>query len=237
MANPSEVDRQIERSADLLARISARQIGRRARSAGRRAKRIVKYSVSSMTAIIIVTLGWAILSPIGLQGILVAALAIFVAIILSVLLSGERAVPVGDMHRVELGALPLATERWLDDQRRSLPAPAVSLVDRIGERLEAMAPQLQRLNPQEPAAQEVRALLSDHLPQLVTGYQSIPRNLRRVERNGRMPDRQLIEGLAVIAQEIGEMTEKLASGDLDSLAAHGRYLELKYQDVREIGQG
>ncbi|MCE7797687.1 hypothetical protein LWE61_14140 [Sphingobium sufflavum] len=229
----SEVDRQVQRSADLLARVSARQIGRRARSAGRRAKRAVKYAVWSVTAIIVITLGWAIIAPIGLQGVLIAALALFGAVVLSVLLSAERTPPVQALGGMELSALPIATERWLDGQRRSLPAPAMLLLDRIGERLEAMAPQLQRLNPGEPAAREVRALLSEHLPQLVVGYQSIPADLRRVERNGRVPDRQLIEGLGVIEREMGEMTEQLARGDLDSLAAHGRYLELKYVDERD----
>jgi hypothetical protein len=84
---------------------------------------------------------------------------------------------------------------------------------------------------------EVRALLSEHLPQLVSGYRSIPRDLRRVESNGRVPDRQLIDGLSLIEKEIGEMTENLARGDLDRLAAHGRYLEIKYQEMKEIGQG
>ncbi|HEX7854247.1 MAG TPA: hypothetical protein VF503_11180 [Sphingobium sp.] len=100
-----------------------------------------------------------------------------------------------------------------------------------------MAPQLHQLNPQEPAAREVRALLAEHLPQLVTGYQSIPPELRRVERNGRVPDRQLIDGLSLIEREIGEMTEDLARGDLDKLAAHGRYLELRYEEMKQIGEG
>lgn len=232
----TDVDRQIKRSVDLLARMSTRQISKRARSAGRRLKRTVKYMVTSVTGIILVTLSWAIISPIGLQGILLATLAILVAIILSILLSGERTLQPKNLGAVSLDALPLATELWLDRQRRSLPAPAVPILDRIGERLEAMAPQLRRLKQDEPAAREVRALLSNHLPQLVTGYQSIPRDLRYIERNGRIPDRQLIEGLTVIEQEIGEMTEELARGDLDSLAAHGRYLELKYREIKEIGQ-
>src|SRR3546814_6149528 len=49
-------------------------------------------------------------------------------------------------------------------------------------RLETLAPQLQSLDQNEPAALEVRRLLSDHLPELVTGYQSIPEPLRRQER-------------------------------------------------------
>ncbi|MET0366108.1 MAG: hypothetical protein ABW169_15805 [Sphingobium sp.] len=231
---PSDVDRQIQRSAELLQRMSARQLHRRARSAARRVKRAAQYAVISVTAIIVATLGWAILSPIGLEGVLISAMLILLALIGSVLLSGERTVAAEALGRTDLLALPSATERWLDGQRRMLPAPALTIVDRIGTRLEALSPQLRDLNPQEPAAQQVRMLLSDHLPQLVNGYGAIPPELRRVERNGRVPDRQLIDGLSLIEQEIGELTENLASGDLDKLAVHGRYLELKYSETKDI---
>jgi hypothetical protein len=50
-----------------------------------------------------------------------------------------------------------------------------------------------------------------------------------VERNGRTPDQQLIDGLQLIDGEIGQMTEQLAQGDLDSLAVRGRYLEIRYR--------
>ncbi|MBX4378861.1 hypothetical protein K4H02_27785, partial [Mycobacterium tuberculosis] len=75
------------------------------------------------------------------------------------------------LAQTELAALPLKTEIWLENQRKALPAPAVTLVDSIGVKLEILAPQLERLSEQEPAAQEVRRLLADHLPELVTGYQ------------------------------------------------------------------
>ncbi|MET0362708.1 MAG: hypothetical protein ABW048_13255 [Sphingobium sp.] len=234
---PTDVDRQLQRSAELLNRVSTRQIAKRTRSAVRRAQRAVKYATISITAIIVAAIGWAIVSPIGLEGVLIAMLAIFGALILSVLLSAERKVETATLGKTDLLTLPGATERWLDNQRRALPAPAMPLLDRIGTRLEALQPQLARLDANSPAALEVRALLSDHLPQLVTDYQSIPPDLRRVERNGRVPDRQLIDGLSVIEAEIGEMTEELARGDLDRLAAHGRYLEIKYQEMKQIGQG
>jgi hypothetical protein len=36
--------------------------------------------------------------------------------------------------------LPAQTERWLEAQRPALPAPAVRLVDSIGQRLEQLSP-------------------------------------------------------------------------------------------------
>ena len=94
---------------------------------------------------------------------------------------------------------------------------------------------MERLDPQDPAAQDVRRLLSDHLPELVTGYQSIPQPMRREERNGRVPEQQLIDGLGVIDAEIARMSEQLASGDLNKLATQNRFLELKYQEAKELG--
>jgi hypothetical protein len=57
----------------------------------------------------------------------------------------------------------------------------------------------------------------------------VPPELRRVERNGSTPDAQLLDGLRLIESQIGEMTTQLAEGDLDQLATHGRFLEIKYR--------
>ena len=57
----------------------------------------------------------------------------------------------------------------------------------------------------------------------------MPVGLRGLDRNGKTPDAQLLDGLRLIEQEIGEMTHKLAEGDLDSLATRGRFLEIKYR--------
>ena len=46
----------------------------------------------------------------------------------------------------------------------------------------------------------------------------------------RPPTPQLVDGLKLIEQEIGEMTEHLAQGDLDALQTRGRFLEMKYRD-------
>lgn len=178
--------------------------------------------------------GWFL--PLGTNGVMIVLALIAAAALAVALTPGERRVRTEALAEVELKALPLQTELWLEGQRKALPAPAVTLVDSIGARLETLAPQLERLNPQEPAAQDVRRLLSDHLPELVTGYRNIPEPMRRTERNGRVPEKQLVEGLTVIEEEIDRITARLASGDLDKLATHNRFLEIKYQEARELGQ-
>jgi hypothetical protein len=126
--------------------------------------------------------------------------------------------------------LPLQTEAWLDRQRPALPAPAQARVDAIGTRLEVLAPQLTAIDDGAPLANEIRKLIGEQLPELVKGWQRVPQPLRTVPRNGRTPDQQLADGLKLIEEEIGTMTESLAQGDLDSLSTRERYLQIRYRD-------
>lgn len=198
--------------------------------------RKIKYALGAVLAIMVASAVAGFFIPLGTTGVMVALGAMIAAVLLVMALPGERAIAPERLAEADLAALPLKTEIWLESQRKALPAPAITLVDSIGVRLETLAPQLERLNPAEPAAQDIRRLLADHLPELVTGYQSIPAPLRREERNGRVPEKQLIDGLGVIDAEIDRVTQQLASGDLDKLATQNRFLKLKYQEARELGQ-
>lgn len=220
--------RQEERYQSLSAR------ARQRRNAG--VLRKVKWALWALLVIIIASAVTGFIIPLGTTGVMVALGVMIAAVLLIAAAPTEKRVRTEALATTELKALPLQTEIWLENQRKALPAPAATLVDSIGVKLETLAPQLERLNPQEPAAQEIRRLLADHLPELVSGYQSIPAPLRREERNGRVPEKQLIEGLSVIDAEIGRMSEAMASGDLDKLATQNRFLELKYQEARELGQ-
>lgn len=222
----SEVDRQIARY-----RGTARRGRRLARDLLNRLRRTV---VAAML-VLVGTIVAAFITPIGLSGVLLSMLLMFACLVFLFIPTLPR-VDADALGTTPLRQLPLLTEIWLEKQRRTLPAPAVRIADDIGVKLQMLAPQLDRLDEQDPVAGNVRRLLSDHLPQLVTGYQSIPQPLRPVERNGRVPDAQLIDGLRVIDEEIARATERLATGDLDRLAAHNRYLELKYQEARALGQ-
>lgn len=235
----TDVDRQIARSAEVLDRSRDRHRSLSSRARQRRnvaVMRKVKYALGAVLAILIASVVAGFILPLGTTGVMVALGAMIAAVLLVMALPGERAIAPQQLAETELAALPLKTEIWLESQRKALPAPAITLVDSIGVRLETLAPQLERLNPAEPAAQDIRRLLADHLPELVTGYQSIPVPLRREERNGRVPEKQLVDGLGVIDAEIDRVTQQLASGDLDKLATQNRFLELKYQEARELGQ-
>ncbi|MET0307665.1 MAG: hypothetical protein ABW023_03065 [Sphingomonas sp.] len=194
------------------------------------ARRVGRIALAD-TAIVIAAIVAGLMLPTGIgmfgallvMALLIAATAIFAIFPL------QAAPRVEQLAQAPLKALPVTTGRWLDSQRPALPAPALTLVDSIGVKLETLAPQLATLDDASPAAGEVRKLLGEQLPELVKGYGRVPEPLRRVERNGLTPDQQLAQGLQVIDEEIGQMSAQLAQGDLDLLATRGRYLQIKYQ--------
>lgn len=235
----SRSDRVLADAEAVLRRHSERGQSLSARARQRRnaaLMRKVKYAFWAIVAVLIASAVAGFITPLGTTGVMIALGVMMAAVLLIAIAPGEKKVRAEALADTALTALPLQTEIWLENQRKALPAPAVTLVDSIGVKLETLAPQLERLGEQDPAAQEIRKLLTDHLPELVTGYQSIPEPLRREERNGRIPERQLIDGLGVIDAEIARMSENLASGDLDKLAVQNRFLELKYQEAKELGQ-
>ena len=228
----TDVDRQIERSREYLDRTRERYAPGTKRARERRQVEVttrLKRVAIADAAIIVAALviGWFV--PLGMGGAMIVMALLLASTIAFTLLPAAREPSPEQFNETPLRALPLQTEIWLERQRKSLPSPALSLLDSIGTRLETLAPQVANLNEQEPAAAEVRKLVGEQLPELVKGYQRVPDPLRRVERNGRTPDQQLIDGLALIDEEIGQMTAQLAQGDLDLLATRGRYLQIRYK--------
>ena len=228
----ADAEAVLQRHGDRRRSLSARARQRRGAALMRKAK----WACWSVLAILIGSMVAGFFLPLGTTGVMIVLGLIIAALLMIALIPSEPRVRTQALAAAPISALPLQTEIWLDNQRKALPAPAVALADSIGVKLETLAPQLERLTDQEPAAQEIRKLLSDHLPELVTGYESIPVPLRRQERNGRIPEQQLVEGLNVIDTELARISETLASGDIDKLAVQNRFLELKYQEAKELGR-
>ncbi len=204
-----------------------RRAGRPAGQGARRLKRIA----AAVIAILVAAFVAGIVTPIGIMGVfltIIAILAVTVAIAAWPAAADRPPPPPEKLRTVDLKALPAQTERWLQAQRRSLPAPAQHLIDRIADRLRTLSPQLARVDPAGESADEIRRLIGEQLPAFVDDYARVPPTLRTTERGGRTPDAALSDGLGVIEREIAAMTERLAQGDLDSLQTRGRYLELKY---------
>jgi hypothetical protein len=195
----------------------------------KRAGRALKFSIAGVAVILLGALVTGLFMPLEVTGVMITALGALGAVALGVMLSREPIVSQDMLVKADIKTLPHTTSLWLDAQRKALPAPAQALADSIGVKLECLVPQLQALDEREPAAAEIRRLIADELPELVAGYQRVPENLRRDGLNGLSPDKQLVEGLAVVDSELKRMSEQLASGDLNKLATQGRYLEIKYQ--------
>jgi hypothetical protein len=208
---------------------------RRFKRRRRRVRRALKVAaLMSASAIVIpiamITAG-LLFGPRGVEGLIATPLSVIATWAAILFLAYRKRATPRTIVAADLGALPAQTEEWLDRQRPQLPAAAHSSLDRIGNYLEALGPQLEGLDPQVLEAQEVRRLIGEELPELVRGYRKLPSELRQKPlHGGPSPERQLIDGLTTIDEQLGRLHHRLAQGDLHSLATHQRYLELKYKN-------
>ena len=229
----SEVDRAVAAARSSWARISGADddAPRPPRRPGALRARMIRIAAAVVAILVGFTLVGMVM-PLGIMGALLLMVMLVAAVAgLAVWPSDAppAAPPPDRLRTVDLKALPAQTGRWLGAQRPALPAPARSVADRIGARLEVLSPQLGQVDPADENALELRRLIGEQLPAFVNDYARVPTPLRTVERNGRTPDRELVDGLSLIEREIAAMTERLAQGDLDSLSTRGRYLEMKYK--------
>ncbi|WBH16512.1 hypothetical protein [Sphingomonas radiodurans] len=204
--------------------------GHRARGGRSIGKRIAAIGAANAVILIAaVIIGLAVV-PLGIFGALAVLMVMMAATLAIAFAPGARPVSTKALARSDIKTLPAQTTRWLDAQRPALPAPAVLVADRIGVRLDTLGVQLATVDADAPVGADIRRLVGEQLPEFIRDYQRVPRELRHAERNGKTPDRQLVEGLELIEREIGQMSEELARGDLDSLETRGRFLEMKYKD-------
>ncbi|MEE9432695.1 MAG: hypothetical protein V3V15_00460 [Sphingorhabdus sp.] len=174
-----------------------------------------------------------VIDGLGFSGVMATGLIGAAAAYLLMRFPGMPMPTLDTLRTTDLTTLAGKTEIWLESQRRALPAPAVTLIDGIGTRLDELAPQLATLDEKEPAAREVRKLVGEHLPDLINGYKRIPDTLKRKDNKGKTPEEQLVSGLKLIDREIESVTGQIARGELDQLAINERYLELRYDGVGE----
>ena len=133
-----------------------------------------------------------------------------------------------DLKTDNVGRLVSQTELWLEAQRKSLPPPAAKMVTYIGNQLDGLQVQLQEVDQQHPTAGQIRKLVGEDLPEMIDGYRKIPEKMRYEERAGSTPNKQLLDGLELVSNEIDSVTRQLAQGSLDDLAIRTRYLDYKY---------
>ena len=175
-----------------------------------------------------------IINGLGFWGVMAAALAIGGVTWVAMNYPKMKIPTPETLVQSDLKSLAGKTEIWLESQRPMLPPPAAKIVDGIGVQLDMLSPQLQKLNEGDTAAYEIRKLMGEHLPELISGYRAIPASMRQKAEDGdKSPDEKLIGGLELIEKEISGVTKQIAQGDLDNFSIRGRYLEMKYDQAGE----
>lgn len=183
----------------------------------------------ALSAIVVAAMGFGLfVSALGFEGLFITVLLMVVTAFLLLRYPRMKMPKREELTRGSLKQTVNRTELWLESQRAALPAPAVTLVDRIGGQLDGLGVQLTGLDENTPAAVEVRKLVGEHLPKMVASYTAIPAHLRGEARAGATPDGQLVDGLQRISGEIDVVTRQLAEGALDELATRSRYLDYRY---------
>ena len=215
-----------------LVPIGKRSAELRKRHALRKAGRVVAAVAAILVAALVAGL---ILDGIGFTGVMLTFLAIAAAVVIFSVFPSLEVPDRTKLNRGDARTLVGNTELWLERQRPALPAPAVQVVDRIGAQLDALGVQLQQQDESHPAVGEIRKLVGEYLPEVVSTYTAIPQYLRTEPRAGRSPDEELVGSLGKISEEIDGVTRQLAAGAIDKLAIRTRYLGYKYGD--EEGPG
>jgi hypothetical protein len=225
--------------------VNQRAGGRRVQPIGRRSaerrrlhalRKAVRIAIA-VAAVAVVTIGVGlVLDGIGITGLFFAVLAAVAAVAIFSTWPRLEVPELGALNRGDVKTLVGNTELWLESRRPALPAPAVAIVDRIGGQLDVLGVQLEGLDNKRPEAVEIRKLIGENLPDIVSTYTRIPAHLRTERQGGSSPDEQLTESLSRISGEIDGITRDLASGEIDGLAVRTRYLGYKYGEGLEDRQ-
>jgi hypothetical protein len=121
------------------------------------------------------------------------------------------------------------TRAWLVHLRPEPPVTAEPVIAQLIQRLDGLAQQTKALATSSEANDALRRLLVDELPELVRGYQRLPRTLTGASIQQRpSAERQLVEGLALLDTQLAQLHQRLAEQDFTALATQVQYLRLKY---------
>ncbi|HKU36833.1 MAG TPA: hypothetical protein VJR89_01765 [Polyangiales bacterium] len=210
------------------------QVRQQAKRGGRKLLRVAKVAALMIVAMIVIPIvmisAGLLLGPRGVEGLIATPVAVLTAWAAILYFGFKKPREPRLTANTELKSLPAETESWLEHQRTTLPGAAQASIDGITRKLTAIRPQLLALPADTPLAVEARRLIGEELPELVRGYQKLPRELQRKPlHGGATPERRLIEGLATIDDEIDRLQARLAADDLHALATQQRYLEMKYK--------
>ena len=228
-----DTERALERAEEFLRRHmkskAAREAERRQRrrqwqELTRRLGRAV--AVTGASGAGIVGYGLAV-APVGATGLIAVGAATVAAATGMLLWPTRRQAETGTLALTPLDAIGTEAEDWLVRQRPRLPGRAASGVDAVLVQLHDLQPQLAQLDPNAPVAGEARRLIGEHLPRLVDSFLGVPAASRQANPE---IERQLVEGLRIVADELARLSQTIGHDRLLSFKTQGRFLETRYGD-------
>lgn len=178
------------------------------------------------------TIGIGLLTPIGMFGFLAAVgFAIGVAAVLIYTNGKQALVKPHVTPDLPNGTMVQRFDSYLYRSRALLPAPAQAEIDLLSQNLAPLKQTLERIPDLDPAAQDARRLMSVHLPGLVDRYLHVPAAYRDdPDGEGKTPDQRLTEALAAGREALGDISDRLAKGDIAAFETQGRFIESRYKE-------
>lgn len=145
----------------------------------------------------------------------------------------RSAVPAGAEapKTLPLDELARRAEEGLMDRCPELPGRALPAAEAIVARLADLQPCLAELDPNSLLAGEARRLIGQHLPRLVDTYLDLPPPDRAPSSE---PSQRLIESLAIVADEFGDILKQASSEKHLSFETQRRFIETRYKDDEQL---
>jgi hypothetical protein len=147
---------------------------------------------------------------------------------------GALATPPTRTYDLHSGFGPANLGRAVDAQERRLrgrlPDDLPAAVGRVHARLREVLEHPNAFPPGAPDAYLVERTALDYLPTALERYLNLPRGYaNRVPlSDGRTARQVLLDQLALLEAQLGEVLDAIARGDADRLLAHGRFLEDRF---------
>ncbi|WP_051304500.1 hypothetical protein [Chitinilyticum litopenaei] len=112
-----------------------------------------------------------------------------------------------------------------------LPGPAMARLEAIRAQLHELAPRLQAMPQAGTAALELSNAVTRDLPATLHNYLALPPRFASQHplRDGKTAAHLLDEQLALLQDELAEISVGIFSQDADRLLSHGQYLQQKFQ--------
>ena len=137
-----------------------------------------------------------------------------------------KVVAAGEAPRLD--QLSAGTRTWLLGNFRQLPRQAGPALDRIVDRLRALEPSLAAVAPGSALGGEAQRLIGRHLPDLVKTYLHLP----AAERGpGAESGTHLAESLVIVADQLDDLCERVASDHRMGFDTERRFIETRYRDL------